>query len=74
MGNPQPENSPDCWDVTTEQAREVAAAFDAAGIETEAEDRLGLHYRFDVPEPVSTAVDVNVLPVLPEGAPGGIGA
>ena len=66
--------SPDCWNVTTEQAREVAAAFDAAGIETEEESRLGLHYRFDVPEPVSTAVDVNVLPVLPEGAPGAIGA
>jgi hypothetical protein len=67
-------NNIDCWNVTTEQAREVAAAFDAAGIETGVENRLGLHYRLDVPEPVSTAVDVNVLPVLPEGAPGGIGA
>jgi hypothetical protein len=62
-----------CWNVTTEQVREVAAAFDAAGIETEYEIRWGLYYRFDVPEPVSTAVDVVVWPVLPEGALGGIG-
>jgi hypothetical protein len=66
-------NNPDCWNVTTEQAREVAAAFDAAGIENE-ENMVGLLYRFDVPEPVSTAVDVFVWPVLPDGAPGFIGA
>jgi hypothetical protein len=62
-----------CWDVTTEQAREVAAAFDAAGIESDSMGG-GLHYRFDVPEPVSTAVDVVVWPVLPEGTLGFIGA
>ena len=65
--------SPDCWDVTTEQAREVVAAFFAAGIENRGPRSL-LNYRFDLPEPVSTAVDVNVWPVLPEGTPGLTGA
>ncbi|MET0727599.1 MAG: hypothetical protein ABWZ76_04800 [Acidimicrobiales bacterium] len=74
-GGGLPPSDLDCWNVTTEQAREVAAAFDAAGIEPEVEDRSGwLLYRFDVPEPVSTAVDVMVWPVLPEGVIGMWGA
>jgi hypothetical protein len=58
---------PHCFDVTTEQARALADALDAAGIEHGSPGTL--IFRFDAPDPISRTVDILFLPHLPHGVP-----
>jgi hypothetical protein len=56
----------DCSSVTTEEARAVVSAFDAAGLERE-DPKHGLAFSFDFEGPVRETGSVVIEPLLPDG-------
>ena len=56
----------DCSSVTTEEAREIVSAFDAAGLERGG-PQYGLAFSFDVEGPVRETGSVEIEPLLPDG-------
>jgi len=65
-GGPYYPSRQDCSSVTTEEARAVVSAFDAAGLEREG-PKHGLAFSFDVEGPVRETGSVVIEPLLPDG-------
>lgn len=65
-GGPYYSSRGDCSSVTTEEARAIASAFDAAGLEREG-PQYGLAFSFDVEGPVRETGSVAIEPLLPHG-------
>ncbi len=65
-GGPYYPSRQDCSSVTTEEARAVVSAFDAAGLEREG-PQYGLAFSFDVEGPVRETGSVTIEPLLPDG-------
>ena len=68
-GFPGSASGGDCADVTTNEARALVAAFEAAGLERSAlENAYRLEYQFQVPDQTQNKVTILFQPVLPHGA------
>lgn len=65
-GGPYYPSRQDCSSVTTEEARALVSAFDAAGLEREG-PQLGLAFSFDIDGPVQETGSVALEPLLPNG-------
>ena len=65
-GGPYYPSRQDCSSVTTEEARAVVSAFDAAGLEREGPQH-GLAFSFDIEGPVRETGSVVIEPLLPDG-------
>lgn len=66
-GGPYYPSRTDCSNVTTDEARELASVFDAAGL-TQDRPAGGLEYMFDVPGSIPERGDVTLEPLLPDGS------
>jgi hypothetical protein len=65
-GGPYYRHAGDCANVTTAEARSIAAALDAAGIER-TDPAAGLQYSFDLPGPSRETARITFESLLPDG-------